>query len=96
MTSTKIDNRIQVEKPDTTRLNDLKVTSWPIWTKEVSTFDWHYDDKEICYFLEGDVVVATEAGSVSMGKGDLVTFAKGLSCTWTVNQPVRKHYKFSD
>ena len=38
--------KVGVEKPTTERLNDLKVFSWPVWTKEVSSFDWYYDDKD--------------------------------------------------
>ena len=26
------------------KLEELKVKTWPIWTKEASTFDWFYDD----------------------------------------------------
>ena len=29
-----------------------------------------------------------------MGKGDLVTFPAGMSCTWEIRRPVRKHYRF--
>lgn len=77
------------------RLKDLKVFSWPIWTKEVSEFPWTYDDAETCYFLEGDVIVTPENGEpVSMGKGDLVTFPAGMSCSWNIRVSVRKHYCF--
>jgi uncharacterized cupin superfamily protein len=31
---------------------------------------------------------------VRFGAGDLVVFAAGLSCTWEVHAPVRKHYRF--
>lgn len=85
---------IRVEKPAPEKLKQLKVANWPVWTKETSTFDWHYEEKEICYFLEGDVVVKTADGEFTFGKGDLVTFPKGLHCTWHVKQPVRKHYQF--
>lgn len=88
------DTRIKIEKPSKELLDELKVFDWPIWTKEVSSFDWQYDQQEICYFLEGDVTVKTELGEVSFGKGDLVTFPKGLSCTWQVKTAVRKHYLF--
>lgn len=86
--------KIKVEKPDPKMLETLKVKSWPIWTKEASTFDWHYDDQEICYLLEGEVTVKTAEGETSFGRGDLVTFPKGLDCTWQVKKPVRKHYCF--
>ena len=86
--------KIRVEKPTDQKLKDMGVKSWPIWTKEASRFDWHYDSEETCYFLEGDVTVETSSGSVRIGKGNLVTFPKGLSCTWVVKQDVRKHYQF--
>ncbi len=86
--------KVLVEKPTAQKLQDLKVTSWPIWTKEASSFDWYYDEKEICYFLEGEVTVKTPDGEVSFGKGDLVMFPQGLKCVWNVKAPVRKHYKF--
>ena len=87
---------IQIERqPAENRLSELGVRSWDIWTKEVSEFPWHYDEQEICYFLEGDVEVTPDGGTpVRLGKGDLVTFPAGLSCTWKVLEPVRKHYRF--
>ena len=85
---------IQVEKPSEAKLKSLGVFSWPIWTKEPSTFDWTYDEQEICYFLEGEVTVKTPTETVSFGKGDLVTFPQGLSCAWQVKKAVRKHYRF--
>ena len=88
--------KIKVEKPSQDRLKELKVLSWSIWTKEASSFDWHYDEKEVCFFLEGEITVKTPDETVSFGKGDLVTFPKGLSCTWNVRKDVRKHYKFGD
>lgn len=95
MVTTQKDKRIRVEQPSEAKLSELKVKSWPIWTKEPSTFDWKYDDTEHCYFLEGDVIVKTDQGETSLGKGDLVTFPKGLACTWHVKKAVRKHYQFS-
>jgi uncharacterized cupin superfamily protein len=93
MTTAK-ESPISVKKPEPKLLDELGVKGWPIWTKEPSTFDWHYDEQEICFFLEGDVTVKTSQGEVSFGKGDLVTFPQGLSCTWHVNKAVKKHYRF--
>ena len=87
--------QIVVERPTDQRLTQLHVSQWPVWTKEPSTFDWHYDETETCYFLDGEVVVKTPAGSVKIGQGDLVTFPKGLDCTWQVQRAVRKHYRFT-
>jgi uncharacterized cupin superfamily protein len=87
--------KIEIEKPTTEHLERKGVSSWPIWEKEISRFDWHYDSTEECYLLEGDVVVETEDGEqVKFGKGDFVTFPKGLSCIWDVKVPVKKHYNF--
>ncbi len=87
---------ISVEhQPTSDRLQSLGISRWPIWTKEISEFPWTYDESETCYFLEGEVVVTPVGGPpVSMGKGDLVTFPAGMSCTWNVIKPVRKHYQF--
>lgn len=82
-------------QPTEEQLEWLDVLNWPIWTKEVSEFPWTYDEQETCYFLEGDVIVTPDGGQpVQVGKGDLVTFPAGMSCTWKVKSDVRKHYKF--
>ena len=94
MVQVRTTSKIHVERPDAKRLRQLNVERWPIWTKEPSTFDWRYDDRETCYFLEGQVTVTTAQGEVTFGAGDLVTFPKGLDCTWHVKQAVRKHYRF--
>ena len=86
--------KVLVEKPTSMQLNDLKISDWPIWTKEVSTFHWDYGEREVCYILEGDVTVKTPAGEVSFCKGDLVTFPEGMKCVWNIKRAVKKHYKF--
>ena len=87
---------IRVEhRPAPDRLKALGVERWPIWTKEISEFPWTYDEVETCLFLEGEVVVTPDGGEpVAMGAGDLVTFPDGMTCTWKVIRPVRKHYRF--
>ncbi len=86
---------IKVEKLNDEQLKKLGVFSWPVWTKEASKFDWHYDSVEECYFLDGEVTVTVKDGKeASFGKGDFVTFPEGLSCTWNIKKPVRKHYRF--
>ncbi|AFY78657.1 putative enzyme of the cupin superfamily [Pleurocapsa sp. PCC 7327] len=94
--TTKPRSGINIERqPTQARLNELGVFDWSIWTKEVSEFSWTYDVEETCYFLEGDVVVTPDGGEpVEMGKGDLVTFPAGMSCTWKIRRDVKKHYSF--
>jgi uncharacterized cupin superfamily protein len=89
-------SEIKIEKNiSSQRLNELGVTKWPIWGKEASEFPWTYENQETCYFLQGSVTVTPDGGeSVKMGQGDLVIFRKGMSCTWKIHDPVKKHYKF--
>ena len=86
--------KVLVEKPTEQKLKELGVFAWPIWEKGPSTFVWNYEEKEICYFLEGSATATTKAGEVVFGKGDLVTFPQGLECVWTIKTAVKKHYKF--
>jgi len=84
-----------IEDPSEEQLEELGVRDWPTWSADVSTFPWSYDEPETCYFLEGDVLVTPDGGSpVRIGKGQLVTFPAGMSCTWQVRKPVHKHYRF--
>ncbi len=86
---------IEVRKPGDDELKELGVESWPIWESPVTTFPWEYDTTEVCYFIEGRVIVSTQDGkSVEVKKGDLVRFPKGLKCVWKVVEPVKKHYNF--
>jgi uncharacterized cupin superfamily protein len=83
---------ITVRKPTEAEIADFNKK--PTWGCEISEFDWHYDDRERCILIEGEVTVDYECGSVSFGAGDFVEFPKGLSCVWKVTKPVRKHYMF--
>ncbi len=83
------------QKSPAERLEQLGVLSWPVWSCGVSEFPWTYDQREVCYLLEGEVVVTPEDGvPVELSAGDLVIFPAGMSCRWDVLQPVRKHYRF--
>lgn len=71
--------------------------TWGIWEKEPSEFSWYYDEKEVCFILEGKAnVKAKEGKEISFGKGDLVEFDKGLECVWTITEHIRKRFKFGD
>lgn len=89
-------SKILVEKPSQEKLDNLGVKSWPTWSKEVSKFTWSYGSQEVAYILEGEVTITPDDGSeeVSFQAGDLVTFPKGLGCTWNVKKALRKHYQF--
>lgn len=86
--------KVLINHLDKRELEIRKISSWPIWTKEVSRFDWYYDTDEECLFLEGEVEVETEEGNYILKKGDFVIFKTGLKCVWNVKKPVKKHYNF--
>ena len=78
-------------------VEELEIKSWPIWTCNASSFDWTYDEKETCLFIEGEVTVTPEAGQpAKIIAGDLVNFPAVMNCRWEVHKAVRKHYRFGD
>ncbi len=87
---------IELERyPAREKLEEMGVFSWPVWEKEVSRFPWTYDTDEVCYILEGEVTVTPDGGEpVTIRAGDLVRFPAGMSCTWDITKPIRKHYDF--
>ena len=88
--------KISVEhNPSQERLDALGILHCPTWSKEPSSFPWTYSEQETAYVLEGEVTVTPNGGEpVNFGKGDLVIFPSGLSCTWHVKKALKKHYKF--
>ena len=37
------------------------IKNWPIWECEPCNFSWNYMEKEICYIIEGEAKIKTEA-----------------------------------
>lgn len=85
---------ISVKRLSEEEITRRNIRQWPIWQKEISKFDWYYTDTEECLFLEGKVTIHFKGNVLDIGKGDFVTFPKGLECVWEVKEPVRKHYNF--
>lgn len=83
---------VTVRKPTESEIAEME--KCPVWSCGVSTFDWHYSEKETCLIIEGEVTVEYDGQSVSFGKGDYVVFPKGLDCVWKVKKAVKKYYKF--
>ena len=79
------------------KLDVLYVEDWPIWTKEISEFEWEYDKAETCYIVEGEAIV-TPVGQepVTITEGDIVNFPKGMKCTWKITEAIEKHYSFGE
>ena len=62
-------------------VEELEIKNWSIWTCDMSSFDWTYDDKEICLLLEGEVTVTPDGGeTMKCSEGDLVVFPAGIYC----------------
>ena len=72
------------------KAKELGVDTWARWECEPSTFDWYYD----AHVFSGRVIVTTDAQRVQIGPGMLVSFPKGLSCTWDVLETIKKAYAF--
>ena len=87
--------KIEIIKLSGSKIAEKNILQWPIWTCEVSEFDWEYSDEEACLLLEGEVEVSSEFETVRFSAGDYVVFPKGLKCGWKVAKPVRKHYSFN-
>ena len=88
-------SQIRVERATPEKLRRLAVESWSPWECAPETFDWEYSSDETAYVKEGRVKVRTEHGQeVELRAGDLVFFPRGLKCTWTVLETIRKVYVF--
>jgi len=87
-------SKVIIEKLTDEQINKMGIKNWPIWTKEISSFDWYYDTDEECLILDGEVDVKTDEDTYTVKAGDFVTFKKGLKCVWVVKKPIRKHYNF--
>lgn len=88
-------SKVIIEKIEEEKLKEMGVKSWPVWSKEVSRFDWTYTGNEECYITEGEFVVETEEGIFEVRASDFVTFQDGLKCVWDIRKSVKKHYNFS-
>ena len=92
-------SNIIVRKATKDELEQLNVSKWPTWQKEVSVFDWSFPEQEIAYIIAGECVVTpvdSRGGKgvpVTFAAGDLVTFPEGLSVKWEVKNALHKHYK---
>ncbi len=86
--------QVKIETLDKKILEGKGVFRWPVWEKEVSRFDWHYDSMEECYILEGEITITAGNKKWEIKPGDFVSFPKGLDCEWNITKSVRKHYNF--
>lgn len=84
---------MKVWQPTTDEIK--KTENWGTWRKEVSEFDWYYEEPEICYIIKGEATVTDNQGnSVTFKSGDMVKFELGLKCRWKINKDIEKRYNF--
>ncbi|TCT15709.1 hypothetical protein EDC18_103420 [Natranaerovirga pectinivora] len=73
----------------------LGIDKWSIWECESSTFDWEYPEQETAFVFEGDVIVTSGDEVAHIKENMLVSFPKGMKCTWEVRKAIRKAYTFN-
>ncbi len=73
----------------------LGIESWSRWECEPSKFDWEYNEQETAYVFEGDVIVTSGEESAYIKENMLVSFPKGMKCTWEVRKTIKKAYTFN-
>ena len=88
-------SKVKISKLTASNIEQMGISSWPIWEKEVSRFSWTYSENEQCYIIDGEFTIETEQETFCITKGDFVQFEKGLTCVWDIKKPVKKYYNFS-
>ena len=85
-----------IQKPSPEILEYLK--TWPIWEKEISTFEWEYEETEEAYIVQGEARIHSleRPESITFKAGDHVTFPKGLKVRWEIISPIKKHFRIGE
>jgi uncharacterized protein len=84
---------MKVWQPTTEEIK--KTDNWGTWKKEISEFDWYYEEPETCFIIKGEASVTDNSGNtISFKSGDMVEFKNGLKCKWKINKEIEKRYKF--
>lgn len=62
-----------------------------VWDCTPGTFKWHYDMDEAIVVISGEAFMINEKGEERrFGPGDLAFFPAGSSCTWRIQETLRK------
>ncbi|TYQ13080.1 UNVERIFIED_CONTAM: hypothetical protein Cloal_4129 [Acetivibrio alkalicellulosi] len=88
-------SKIKARKMSLEEAKQLGIDTWSRWECEPDTFDWEYPEQETAYVFEGDVIVTTQDEEVHITENMLVSFPKGLKCTWKVQKTIKKVYTFN-
>ena len=90
-----IQNLIKIEHPSEAELRDKGVYDWSLHQIPVSQYPFHFWCDTYAYFKEGEVAVRIEQATVTLKKGDFVTFREGIKSHWNVSIPLKKHVCFT-
>jgi uncharacterized protein len=72
-------------------VSDDRTTSIMVWECSAGRFNWNYSEDEIVMVIEGEVFITTERGGERrLSQGDMAFFPAGSSCTWRVNDRIKK------
>ena len=67
-----------------------------MFSAQPSTFRYTFGGDESFHVLDGDLDIAVDGGPVvTLGPGDIASFPKGASSTWTVRAALRKFFVIS-
>jgi uncharacterized protein len=68
-----------------------RISSIVVWECTAGRFNWHYSDDETVVIISGEVFITTGNSEVRrLGQGDMGFFPAGSSCTWRVDDRVKK------
>lgn len=80
---------------DVEQAKKFGVEEWSIWESEPQVFEWYYGQQETAFIHEGEVIIRIGDNTVKLTKDMLVSFPRGLTCTWQIISPVKKSYTFN-
>ena len=62
-----------------------------VWECTAGRFNWHYSEDETVVIISGEVFITSDKGEERrLGQGDMGFFPAGSSCTWRINDRVKK------
>jgi uncharacterized protein len=62
-----------------------------VWECTAGYFNWHYSEDETVIVISGEAFIGTANGEERrLGQGDMGFFPAGSSCTWRVNDRIKK------
>jgi uncharacterized cupin superfamily protein len=68
-----------------------RTASIVVWECTAGRFNWHYSEEETVVVISGEAFITTEKGEERrLGQGYLGFFPAGSSCTWRINDRVKK------